>query len=97
MEEPKKLPAMDDTFTPAGVKPYPKEGKQVEVWSANSIIKGYKSNGSWHDEKGTSIMVDGWRSCDKPKDKKAVVAAPVKATDPFGFPSQATPPKAPSA
>jgi hypothetical protein len=75
---------MDKTFIPAGIaKPQPPEGKFIEVWHGNSIIKGRKVSGHWEIENGTIINVEGWRLPEEPaKPDKAKRSAAAKSKAP---------------
>lgn len=65
---PPAIASMDKSFTPAAGKPLPPEGKTVEGWHSNEIIKCRKVDGTWENEDGETIQVEGWRLIEKPKE-----------------------------
>lgn len=67
---------MDKNFTPAGTI-QPPEGKPIELWHGGGIVKGYKRDGAWHTEDGTSISVEGWRLIEKPETEPPKTKPPV--------------------
>ena len=73
---------MDKSFIPAGTA-QPPEGKPIELWHGGGIVRGYKRDGAWHAEDGTSIGVEGWRLIEKPKTEPALKPKPAaKAVKP---------------
>ncbi len=78
---------MDKSFYPAGTQ-QPPEGKRIELWHCGGIVKGFKRDGTWYLENGTSIGVDGWRPIEKPqKPQKAEVFEPAWSEDDAPLPT----------
>ena len=59
----------------------------VEGWHSNEIIKCIKRDGSWENEDGETIQVEGWRLIEEPKEgeppREQPPPRPKKETAPY--------------